>query len=879
MKNRYRMLLRRFHLVMVIPLLGLAALNGESDNISPAQTFYTVTESSDPASFLPVMTTSVAENQPYTVTNLGVLQGNYRLAFWTLNGVRATDLGGRGLLRPTFIVTEDTDAVAQFIQTGVDGDGDRLDDWWEFWMFGDRSRGPQDNDDGDAFNHEAEFTYGYDATVFDTARPGGVASRLSASVSFLEANANRYVIKSEPFGILQQQEGLLPAGDSLTTPYLLGDSTGHTFVGWEVDGVPQRSPDGLYLSRITVTPTDDVEIVARYVALNEDADADGILDSYELQQFGNLSNDRTSDPDGDGFDMDYELRYGFSPVRDDAVRGGGLASRLSATATFVVGKSLYTVDSIPLGLIASESAYLDDGTEKTTSYYGTSLVNGYEFGYLTINGSRMADPSGLALRQARTTVAGRTTVLVHFFPPGEDSDADGIDDVDEWRTFGSLDNDRGSNPDADAFLVGEELDFGYSLLVADEQRAGGIGTRLSRPVRFNNSNKVFLETRSEPLGLIASTGEFHDPDTTLTSAHYNFTTEVNGHYFTHWTLNGVRVEAPSGMARRQVVFDISADSVLVAHFTLADEDADEDGILDYRELRLASDLTQISPASDLDGDGFTVGEEQAYGFSELLADEVRGGGVATRLSNLRAVNLFSAPTGLGLTSSILPERSPVGTAVGTFVTTAPNPDDAFVYALVPGDGSDDNALFRIDGDKLESDRVFDFPSDSVFFVRVRVTDTRSNTYEEALVVNVVFAPITTYGDFLFETFTPAEQADPLISGKDIDIEKDGLSNFQEYVHVLDPFSGDGHPVRIIDFLPGTTSTSREARIAFSWREGMSDAAYSVSKSTDFLQWDPVPHSVLSSELEDGVREVILQVQQPPPHPLQELYRLVIEEVP
>ena len=56
-----------------------------------------------------------------------------------------------------------------------------------------------------------------------------------------------------------------------------------------------------------------------------------------------------------------------------------------------------------------------------------------------------------------------------------------------------------------------------------------------------------------------------------------------------------------------------------------------------------------------------------------------------------------APTDITLSSSIIPENSVVGTAVGNFSTTDPDAGDTFTYTLVAGTGATDNASFTIAG--------------------------------------------------------------------------------------------------------------------------------------------------------------------------------------
>lgn len=857
--------------------LGLA-------HVPAAPVSYTVTEASDPAGYVAPSSVSVIENRPYTVSNPNIVQGSFRLGFWTLNGVRQASASGRGLFQPTFNVTGDTDAVAQYYDVNLDGDGDRLNDWWEFWMFGDRSRGPQDDDDGDGFDHETEFNSGYDATVTDTAQFGGRAARQSPTITFNTSSKVLLTTRSEPLGLVPMTEvyydldtPITSARYEFTTNY-----NGHSFTHWSIDGVRVADPSGLSRREVSFLISDDTELVAHFSLTTDDTDTDGILDYLELRIADNLAQvGPGSDLDGDGFTIAQEQASGYGTNNFDTIRAGGVAARQSALVTFVVGKSLYTEDSLPLGIIPSVSEYVDLGTERTTAYYGTNLVSGLEFAYWSVNGSQVRDPSGLPLRQITNTINVNTDVRAHFFSSTLDSDDDGIVDVDERRYFGNLANDRTGDPDLDTFTIGEELDSGYSPLAVDAIRAGGVAARQSAKITFElNSNKFLLTTRSEPLGIVPETQVYYDSGTEITSTRYLYTSNYSGYRFTHWTVNGTRISDPNGVAREQTIFPLNADTELVAHFTLATDDEDNggagDGILDFVELRYANDLTSISPSSDLDGDGFTISDEQASGYSEVGFDTIRAGGVAARMSVVLPVNLISAPSGISLDNVTLFEGRPIGTVVGSFVTTANNPNDTFTYAFVPGVGSDDNGRFTIDGDLLVANQVFDYATDSILNIRVEVTDSRSNTYQEELLVYVLEDLLNTYEEFVAETFTPADQMDLLISGPDVDIEGDGLTNFEEYVHARNPFLADGEQLQLTFASFGTPSTVRAVELEFPWQDGMTDAEYIVERSFDLTGWTSVPFTVLNEIILNGIRQVTLQVAQLPPHPDKEFFQLRVE---
>ena len=85
------------------------------------------------------------------------------------------------------------------------------------------------------------------------------------------------------------------------------------------------------------------------------------------------------------------------------------------------------------------------------------------------------------------------------------------------------------------------------------------------------------------------------------------------------------------------------------------------------------------------------------------------------------------------------ENVPIGTVVGTFTSTDPDPADTHTYALVAGVGDGDNALFTVVGDQLQTAVALDFETlGSPLNIRVETTDsgTGNLTFEEAMTVTL-----------------------------------------------------------------------------------------------------------------------------------------------
>ncbi|MFM7075649.1 MAG: ELWxxDGT repeat protein [Planctomycetaceae bacterium] len=100
------------------------------------------------------------------------------------------------------------------------------------------------------------------------------------------------------------------------------------------------------------------------------------------------------------------------------------------------------------------------------------------------------------------------------------------------------------------------------------------------------------------------------------------------------------------------------------------------------------------------------------------------------------LRLSLAPTVLGLSAASVAEGSPSGTLVGTFSAVDGDVGDTFTYALVEGDGDDDNAAFTIVGNELRAVSVFDHEARPSLTLRVRVTDAGGLSLERSFTIRV-----------------------------------------------------------------------------------------------------------------------------------------------
>ncbi|MEQ1828608.1 MAG: S8 family serine peptidase, partial [Pirellula sp.] len=117
------------------------------------------------------------------------------------------------------------------------------------------------------------------------------------------------------------------------------------------------------------------------------------------------------------------------------------------------------------------------------------------------------------------------------------------------------------------------------------------------------------------------------------------------------------------------------------------------------------------------------------------------------------------PTNLNLSATTVVENTPVGTLIGTLSTADPNANDFFNYSLVAGTGSDDNASFRLVGNRLFTNTTIDFETKPVMKVRIRTTDSGALPFERSFDINVTDVneqgtSITLSGNTLAENVLP-----------------------------------------------------------------------------------------------------------------------------
>ncbi|MBM3964795.1 MAG: choice-of-anchor D domain-containing protein [Planctomycetes bacterium] len=103
---------------------------------------------------------------------------------------------------------------------------------------------------------------------------------------------------------------------------------------------------------------------------------------------------------------------------------------------------------------------------------------------------------------------------------------------------------------------------------------------------------------------------------------------------------------------------------------------------------------------------------------------------------ISVVNQNDAPSQLVLVGNTIAENRPVGTTVGSFVTTDEDAGDTHTYTLVSGSGSSDNSAFTIVGNSLRTNAVFDFETKKNYSIRVATTDSQGASFEGIFLISV-----------------------------------------------------------------------------------------------------------------------------------------------
>ncbi|MBT7853713.1 MAG: hypothetical protein HN675_10365, partial [Opitutae bacterium] len=195
-----------------------------------------------------------------------------------------------------------------------------------------------------------------------------------------------------------------------------------------------------------------------------------------------------------------------------------------------------------------------------------------------------------------------------------------------------------------------------------------------------------------------------------------------------------------------------------------------------------------------------------------------------------------APTGATLTPNFVSENLPKGTEVGVFSATDPDADDTHTYKL---QGGDDKSLFKITDNKLTTNAILDFETQSELEIIVRISDAKKD-YIDILfnieVTDINDAPI----DITLDNNTTPENSPVgttvgVLSTADPDSDTEGMPLAGDLVLWLPFHNGD-----ITDLSATANATVlKDEPTAVPDRFGNADSALSFDGINDWIEANSV----------------------------------------
>ncbi len=465
------------------------------------------------------------------------------------------------------------------------------------------------------------------------------------------------------------------ATDTAFTTVVAPSIAGYRFVYWRSE---PAQPDftirdiwGRAYEQVSVVPKDEVvTLTAVYEPEGEEAE--------KLYWYGGSAIAMDSDTDGDGYTFAQELQYGMNPHFPNSLKLGGVTYGDSNTLLYNPNEyQPYTIKSNPEGaLFATEIHYVSPGTVVTTSSYTPTTSN---FAYWTVEGVRQADVFGVALNAVTFTMPAHALEVV----------AHCVDDEFARQSlywYGrelSADEDT----DGDGYTFAQELQYGMNPHFPNTLKLGGVTYGDSNLLLYNPNEYSPYTIQAEPATVFAEiTGYLKPGETKATASYANDTT------FAYWTLNGVRQADAFGRAWDSVTLTgtgaMDGGQVAVAHFA-SETMTEEQRAIAY----WYGPESNVTMASDTDGDGYTLAQELQYGMNPLFKNELVLGGVTYGDGPTLETNL--QPFDFG-------EKALVGGRLESLFATL-NPATGNWEGGLPLQGQVSVAILDVNGDEL-----FDF---------------------------------------------------------------------------------------------------------------------------------------------------------------------------
>ena len=381
--------------------------------------------------------------------------------------------------------------------------------------------------------------------------------------------------------------------------------SGYIFTHWSISSTQaftNRDRLGRAKESASAIIYEETTFTANYLSENEDTDADGIADGWEIYWYGDLSKNADSDTDNDGFTFAEELAAGTDPLMPDRSLEGGIVWADGSLEQYnPYNLQPYTIRSEPEGaLFATVSDYKETGSVITTPSYSGN------FAYWTVNGVRQADRHGRAKDSVSVTMPETAIEIIAV----TESDASRRNAL-YW--YGDASVGMASDTDGDGFTFAEELAAGTDPLMPDRSLDGGIVWADGSLEQYNPYNLQPYTIRSEPEGaLFATVSDYKEAGTVISTPSYSGN-------FAYWTVNGIRQADRHGRAKDSISVTMPECELEIVAVTESDA-ATRNALYWYGD-------TSVGLGSDTDNDGFSFAEELAAGTDPLMPDRSLDGGI------------------------------------------------------------------------------------------------------------------------------------------------------------------------------------------------------------------------------------------------------------
>ncbi|WP_309385767.1 FG-GAP-like repeat-containing protein [Cerasicoccus frondis] len=392
---------------------------------------------------------------------------DYQFTHWTIDAYPLEtyrDAWGRSINPASFVLLEETTTTAHYLPTHFDSDGDLLPDWYEIEYFGDLDQSSNSDDDNDGTTLMEEFQTGAHPRFAQSTTKGGIFWADSSSVAIDFKDGITFLLRSEPSGLYEYTKEVDSGYKVTSKDFAFEEGFGY----WTLDGVRQEDSWGVAVTQLVFQMVNaDREGIA--YLFSEDSDADDLPDYYEYFYFGDLSHDRSSDPNNDGVSIGEDYDSGASPVFANYSTKGGIFWADSNSVSINFGDfHEYRIASEPEGIITTQIRTVVNGHKQTTN-----SIEDPNFAYWSINGIRVSDDWGVSLNQVQFVVDGEDMNVIAHFLEG-DSDNDLIADSFEYYYYGSLDYQADSDSDNDGHTLLEEYNESSSPIFKTSSTKGGV---------------------------------------------------------------------------------------------------------------------------------------------------------------------------------------------------------------------------------------------------------------------------------------------------------------------------------------------------------------------------------------------------------------------